>query len=114
VLKLFRNKKKITLLQLSQLTGFCPSYLSTIENHLRKPNIDVLDKICQALGVPFEVVLILSSDSEDTFVKNQLLPLIQSISRELYGCTEDEIIQADRDLPNHTGDVSKEVTTNFC
>jgi transcriptional regulator with XRE-family HTH domain len=125
ILRLFRNKKQITLLQLSQMTGLSLSYLSTIENNLRKPNIDVLSTICQALGVPLEVVLILASDSDDPFVKNHLLPLIQSISKELYGCTEDEIIQADSKLsPNGTaataitaittGDISEEMTTNFC
>jgi transcriptional regulator with XRE-family HTH domain len=128
ILRLFRNKKQITLLQLSQMTGLSLSYLSTIENNLRKPNIDVLSTICQALGVPLEVVLILASDSDDPFVKNHLLPLIQSISKELYGCTEDEIIQADSKLsPNGTtatsitapitapttGDISEEMTANL-
>ncbi|MEN9609460.1 MAG: hypothetical protein RLZZ628_274 [Bacteroidota bacterium] len=117
ILRLFRNKKQITLLQLSQKTGLSLSYLSTIENNLRKPNIDVLDKICQALEVPLEIVLILSSDSDDPFVKNHLLPLIQSISKELYGCTEDEIIKADSKFGNtitNAGDISEEMTANHC
>jgi transcriptional regulator with XRE-family HTH domain len=85
VLKNFRTKKKITLLQLSELTGLSISYLSIIENNLRKPNIDILEKICQALDIPLEMLLILSSDSDDPLVKDKLKPLILQIADEVYG-----------------------------
>jgi XRE family transcriptional regulator, regulator of sulfur utilization len=85
VLKHFRTNKKITLLQLSEMTELSISYLSIIESNQRKPNIDILERICQSLDVPLEVLLILSSDSDDPLVRDKLKPLILEIAEDLYG-----------------------------
>jgi transcriptional regulator with XRE-family HTH domain len=84
ILRDFRNKKKITLLQLAQKTGLSLSYISTIENNQRKPNIDILEQICQALNIPLEVILILASDSEDPLIQETLKPLVLSMAEGLY------------------------------
>lgn len=49
-----RVKKKLTLSQLSQLTGIAKSTLSDIENNRVDPKISQLDKIAIALAVPVE------------------------------------------------------------
>lgn len=49
-----RVKKKLTLLQLAELTGISKSTLSDIENLKVYPRIDQLEKIAIALDVPIE------------------------------------------------------------
>lgn len=49
-----RIKRKLTLSQLSQLTGLAKSTLSDIENNRVDPKISQLDKIAIALAVPIE------------------------------------------------------------
>ena len=49
-----RIKRKLTLSQLSQLTGIAKSTLSDIENNRVDPKISQLDKIAIALAVPIE------------------------------------------------------------
>ena len=49
-----RVKKKLTLLQLAELTGISKSTLSDIENLKVYPRIDQLEKIALALDVPID------------------------------------------------------------
>lgn len=49
-----RIKRKLTLLQLAELTGISKSTLSDIENLKVYPRIDQLEKIAIALDVPIE------------------------------------------------------------
>lgn len=49
-----RVKKKLTLRQLSKLTGITKSTLNNIENNRVDPKLSQLAKIAQALKVPIE------------------------------------------------------------
>ena len=49
-----RVKKKLTLLQLAELTGISKSTLSDIENLKVYPRIDQLEKIALALDISIE------------------------------------------------------------
>ena len=52
-----RVKKKLTLRQLSKMTGITKSTLNNIENNRVDPKLSQLAKIAQALEVPYESVL---------------------------------------------------------
>ena len=49
-----RVKKKLTLRQLSKMTGITKSTLNNIENNRVDPKLSQLAKIAQALEVPIE------------------------------------------------------------
>ncbi|NMM51640.1 helix-turn-helix domain-containing protein [Paenibacillus aquistagni] len=50
-LRTLRREKNLTTTQLSKLSGVTQSTISEIENDNRSPQLDTLDKICQALGI---------------------------------------------------------------
>ncbi|WNX86596.1 helix-turn-helix domain-containing protein [Agathobaculum sp. NTUH-O15-33] len=50
-LRMCRQKKKMTLQALSELTGLSAGFLSKIENGVGNPSINNIQKICYALGI---------------------------------------------------------------
>lgn len=52
LIKKFRKEKKLTQKQLATLSGIGRSTISDIENSLKSPSLDTLDKIATALDVP--------------------------------------------------------------
>ncbi|ACD23820.1 transcriptional regulator, MerR family [Clostridium botulinum B str. Eklund 17B (NRP)] len=56
-LKLFRNKKDLTLKELNKLTGISISFISDIENNRRNPSIDNLKILAKALDVQVSQLL---------------------------------------------------------
>lgn len=46
-----RHDQKLTLAELSELTGISKTTLNEIENHNRMPNMLQMEKIAQALGM---------------------------------------------------------------
>lgn len=47
----YRNLNKVTLVKLSEMTGISKSSLSRIENMVKSPTLDQLEKIAKALDV---------------------------------------------------------------
>ena len=84
ILRNYRIKRALTLSQLSTNCDLSLSYLSAIEKGQRTPNIDILERICDAIGIPLEVILILASNSKDNIVNDRLKPLIEEIVEEEY------------------------------
>lgn len=46
-----RRKKKITLIQLAELTGISKTSLNEFENENRTPNLEQLERIAKALDI---------------------------------------------------------------
>lgn len=62
-LKYFRKEKKLTLKQIAAKTNLSVSLLSNIERGLRSPTIVNLQKICTAIGITINELLIFSDVS---------------------------------------------------
>lgn len=56
-IKLLREHKDYSLTQLSKLLDISEAYLSQIENHKRKGNIDLYKKISEILNVDIELLI---------------------------------------------------------
>ncbi|WP_195572469.1 helix-turn-helix domain-containing protein [Paenibacillus sp. 1001270B_150601_E10] len=56
-LRKFRREKKLTTTQLSKQSGVTQSTISEIENNNRSPQLDTLEKICQALEISMTELL---------------------------------------------------------
>ncbi|MFH1608636.1 MAG: helix-turn-helix transcriptional regulator [Patescibacteria group bacterium] len=71
-IKEIRKIKKMDQSTLATNCGISRTYLSQIENGKRNPNISILEKICNGLGVPFQVICFLSIDIGDVPKEKQL------------------------------------------
>lgn len=77
MLKYLREKNKLSLAQLSELTGISASYISRIEIGERKaPSYPIIEKLANALGVPISNLLNVAS-SEDN--RNDAVTISQLI-----------------------------------
>ena len=56
-LKRLREARKLSLSQLSKLTGISKTTLSDLENGLRVPHQSQLEKLAQVLGVTVDEIL---------------------------------------------------------
>lgn len=59
-----REVKGYSLSELSLKTGLNKSYLSKIENNKRDPSINVLYSICESIGLPLGLFILLSERKE--------------------------------------------------
>jgi transcriptional regulator with XRE-family HTH domain len=56
-IKEFRKKRHFKLTELSEKTGYTPSYLSQLERGIKKPSLEALRKISDCLDIPmFELI----------------------------------------------------------
>ncbi|MCK5873837.1 MAG: helix-turn-helix transcriptional regulator [Alcanivoracaceae bacterium] len=69
-----RKAKGLTLADVKDGTNLSQSYLSLIEKNERTPNLDVIESISKAIGVPVSVLLFLASDRNE----------VRDMSEELY------------------------------
>ncbi len=76
-IKLCRTKRNLTLSELAEKTGLSVSYLSYIEKGKRTPNLDVLDKIAQALEMPLNLLVFLATD------RSELVEIDKTIAERL-------------------------------
>lgn len=51
-----RQKKGITQIQLAEMVGYCQANISKIERGRYNASIDIIQKVCDALGARIEVV----------------------------------------------------------
>lgn len=68
-LKDIRKGKKLTQKELANKIGISNTYLSEIENNSRKPNIDLVKTIADALDVNFLYLILKSLEAQD--LKNE-------------------------------------------
>ena len=72
-IKLCRDRKRLTLSELSEKSGLSVSYISLLENNKRDPNLSKVESISDALNIPLSLLLFLSEEKEK----------IESLSPEL-------------------------------
>ena len=63
-IKLCRDRKKLTLSELSEKSGLSVSYISLLENNKRDPNLSKVESISDALNIPLSLLLFLSEKKE--------------------------------------------------
>lgn len=90
ILKEQRKLKNLTIKDLSNATGISRSYISYIEHDKREPNFEVINKICNVLGLPLELILLKSVEIDKIKNKHlkefyrEVLPLVDDITKRLF------------------------------
>jgi transcriptional regulator with XRE-family HTH domain len=92
-LKSLRVERGYTLRQLAEKAEVPFSYLSNIENGKSMPGLDVIDRICFALGVPVRDIIIKteldkSLKTEKKKLYSELMPYfrkIDAVAKQIYG-----------------------------
>lgn len=59
-----RKKKGISQRELAQIAGLSPTYISMVENGKKSPTLKSLEKISNALDIPFPILSFLALDPE--------------------------------------------------
>lgn len=78
-----RKNKNLTQEKLAELTSLANNYISNIENNRSIPSLETLIKLCQALEVTPNEILLGSSFSDDKYMNNELM-------EKLSHCTDKE------------------------
>lgn len=88
-IKHIRKEKKIKQGDLAEKSGISQTYLSQIEKGVKVPTVDILEKISNAIGMPFAVLSFLSLDSsmipddkKDVYDKFQ--PVISGLIKDIF------------------------------
>lgn len=81
-LRLFRKKEKLKLEDLAKKSGISTSFLSNIEKGSRKPTLETIEKIANALGIGIAAVfsdkLSLSYLPEENTVTLEIMKIVSS------------------------------------
>ncbi len=64
-LKLCRNQRGLSKTELANRADISVSYLTLLEQGKRDPNFSVVDKLCNALGVPMSIFIFLATDNDE-------------------------------------------------
>lgn len=87
VIKSIRKKKKLSLYQLSNMTGISRTYLRNLENNKNfNPTFAVLEKIANALEVHVKDLFFFTEDIED--LKKEMYHRI-----DIYGICSEEALE---------------------
>lgn len=93
-IKLLRSAQNLNQTQLAELVGITQPFLSDIEKGKRKPSIEVLQKLCDALGCSADYLLSLphsdGAGMKETSLPGSLTPEIIRLVRER-NITEDDL-----------------------
>ena len=81
-LKNIRKGKKLTQKELANRIGISNTYLSEIESNSRRPSLDVLKNISDALGVNFLYLILKSLEEEDLKNENKA-DFLSKVNKEL-------------------------------
>lgn len=80
-IKISRTQKELTQTDLAKIAGISASYLSLIEKGRRDPNIALVKKISEALGIPFCIFIFFASgDDEKIGLTESLLEKLSVIT----------------------------------
>lgn len=96
-LKSLRAEKGYTLRQVAGKAQIPFSHLSNIENGKKIPGIDVIDRICFALGVPIKNVILKAELEKELKQDRQVLyrdlqpyfRKIDAVAKQIYGSNND-------------------------
>lgn len=60
-----REEKKMSQAELARLAGLSTTYISLLESGKKSPTLNSLQKISEALGMPFPILSFISLDADD-------------------------------------------------
>ena len=83
---MFRQKKKISVYKLAQLSGISATYLYEIELGKKQPTVEVISRICEALEISLANFF-----SEDQSQIASLLPLKYKLVKKISALSEESI-----------------------
>ncbi|MCR8850595.1 helix-turn-helix domain-containing protein [Rossellomorea sp. SC111] len=82
-IKKMREKRGLTIIELSTKSGISKSYLSSIERGIQKnPSIQVLDKISYALGISSNHLLCFKDDIDDDWIQLVKMAIEEGLSKQ--------------------------------
>lgn len=55
-IKIIRISKQLSQKRLAKEVGITPTYLSLIENEVKKPSLSLIEKLSQVLGIPLTLL----------------------------------------------------------
>ena len=86
-IKEYREKKGMTIIELSNQAGISKSYISSIERGIQQnPSIQILDKLSTALGITLDQVLDCKPDIDEEWLR-----LVEMAIEE--GLTKQELLE---------------------
>ncbi len=86
-IKKIRKEKGITQINFSRKCGISQTYLSQIENNERNPTIDILERISNALEIPYPVLSFLSITEDN--VPEEKKEIYKRMEKVMFGLVED-------------------------
>ncbi len=91
-IRIARSIAGISQKKLADRTGLDRSYLSLIEGEKRKPTVDTIQSISNALNMPFHLLTLLATEKIDTtrIDEAQVLGLATELTHLLLGSGEDD------------------------
>jgi XRE family transcriptional regulator, master regulator for biofilm formation len=82
-IKRMREKRGLSIIELSTKSGISKSYLSSIERGIQKnPSIQILDKLSYALGVSLNHVLSNKTELDDDWMKLVKMAIEEGVSKK--------------------------------
>lgn len=83
VLRLLRIAHDLSRKELAQKTGLSQSYIGEIENNVRNPSLETIEKYSEALGIPVSRILFFSEQSTGDKLNYQktLLQILETIAK---------------------------------
>ncbi len=64
-IKLCRTQKNLSQVQLAELANVSVSYVSLLERNKRDPNLSAVQKIAEAMEIPFSILIFLAADRDE-------------------------------------------------
>lgn len=89
-IKSIRLEKELKQVELARLCNISKSYLSEIESNKKKPDLEILEDICNALKVPIHVFMFKAINENEINepgkkrLVREIKPLINKIAEALY------------------------------
>ncbi|PFA68219.1 transcriptional regulator [Bacillus sp. AFS015802] len=82
-IKEYREKKGMTIIQLSNQSGISKSYISSIERGIQEnPSIQILDKLSAALGVALDQVLNCKPDIDEEWIQLVKMAIEEGLTKQ--------------------------------
>ena len=75
-----RLEAQLTQEQLVENLQVSTNYLSSIETGRKKPNLEMLDKICNNLGISLSVLITGVATKSDTYLRDDIAALLKKCS----------------------------------
>ena len=109
--KTLRDKKKISLKTLAELSGLSPSYINEIEKGKKYPKPEKTMALATALDVTYDHLVSLEMDKEHTPLVQVLeAPLLRQFPFQLFGTSAREIFQLMAERPTEMSILARMLT----